>query len=175
MLIKRPSDIRSSEITDKAVYLNRREFIRTAASAAVGVGALAGTAAVVEAQKPAAHGKKLPGTKPSPLSVSDEKVNTWDQITTYNNYYEFGTDKESPSMQAHTLKTEPWSVVVEGECAKPAKYAFEDILKGETLEDRVYRLRCVEAWSMVIPWVGFPLSNFIKRCEPTSTTSSSIR
>ena len=93
----------------------------------------------------------------SPLSVTDEKPNTWEQITTYNNYYEFGTDKESPSLYAKTLKTEPWKVTVDGECAKPGDWNLEDILKGQTLEERVYRLRCVEAWSMVIPWVGFPL------------------
>ena len=99
--------------------------------------------------------------------AGDDRVNTWEQITTYNNFYEFGTDKEAPSMYAKSLRTEPWKVRVDGECAKPADYNIEDILKGQTLEDRVYRLRCVEAWSMVIPWVGFPMSDFIKRVEPT--------
>jgi methionine sulfoxide reductase catalytic subunit len=103
----------------------------------------------------------------SPLSA-DEKPNTWEQITTYNNYYEFGADKDQPSAFAGQLKTEPWTVVVDGECNKKATYNLEDILKGQTLEDRVYRHRCVEAWSMVIPWVGFPLADFIKKCEPTS-------
>jgi sulfoxide reductase catalytic subunit YedY len=168
MLIKRPSDIRSSEITDRKLYLNRREFMRTAAAgAAAGAGALA-TGATLAAANPAPHGRKLENVQKSPLSVTDERANTWEQITTYNNYYEFGTDKESPSLYAHTLKTEPWRVAVEGEVAKPATYNLEDILKGETLEERIYRLRCVEAWSMVIPWVGFPLANFIKRVEPTA-------
>jgi sulfoxide reductase catalytic subunit YedY len=167
MLIKHASDIRSSEITPKSHYLDRRAFIRAAgtAAAAAGVGAFALDA---EAAQPAAHGRKLENVRQSPLSTTGEKLNTWEQITTYNNFYEFGTDKESPSLYAKSLKTEPWRVVVEGEVAKPATYNLEDILKGETFEERVYRLRCVEAWSMVIPWVGFPLANFIKRVEPTS-------
>jgi sulfoxide reductase catalytic subunit YedY len=138
------------------------------ATAAAGVGVLTGASAVVEAAKPAPHGRKLEKLRNSPLSVTDEKPNTWEDITTYNNYYEFGADKDSPALYAHTLKTEPWKVVVEGECNKPATYNIEDILKGQTLEERIYRLRCVERWSMVIPWVGFPFSDFIKRCEPTS-------
>jgi len=168
MLIKRPADVRSSEITDKTLYLNRREFIRatagTAAAAATGV---LGAEGLLQAASPAPHGRKLENVKKSPLSA-DEKLNTWDQITTYNNYYEFGIDKDSPSMLARNFKTEPWSVVVDGECNKKATWNLEDILKGETLEERVYRHRCVEAWSMVIPWVGFPLADFIKKCEPTS-------
>jgi sulfoxide reductase catalytic subunit YedY len=171
MLIKRPSDIRSSEITDQKVYLNRREFVRAAgvaAGAAAGAGVFWGADATLSAAEPAPHGRKLDNVKQSPLSTTGERLNTWEQITTYNNYYEFGTDKEDPSLYAKSLKTEPWSVVIDGEVAKPAKYALEDILKGETLEERVYRLRCVEAWSMVIPWVGFPMANLIKRVEPTS-------
>jgi sulfoxide reductase catalytic subunit YedY len=168
MLIKPASDIRSSEITDKQLYLNRREFIRattgTAVAAATGV---LGAEAFVLAASPAPHGRKLENVKKSPLST-DEKANTWDQITTYNNYYEFGTDKDSPSMSARNFKTEPWTVAVEGECARKATWNLEDILKGQTLEDRIYRHRCVEAWSMIIPWVGFPLADFIKKCEPTA-------
>jgi sulfoxide reductase catalytic subunit YedY len=171
MLIKRASDIRSSEITDKKVYLGRREFLRTAAGvAAAGAGVMAAAETLSAAGKPAPHGRKLENVVPSPLSVdpSKEKLNTWEQITTYNNYYEFGTDKDSPSLTAGRLKTEPWSISVEGECNKKGNYHLEDILKGQTLEDRIYRLRCVERWSMVIPWVGFPLSNLINRAEPTS-------
>jgi sulfoxide reductase catalytic subunit YedY len=172
MLIKGPSDIRSSEITDKKLYLNRREFLQTATgAAAAGAAVIAGAGVVLEAAgQPAPHGRKLDNVRKSPLSVSaaDDKLNTWEQITTYNNYYEFGTDKDSPSEYAKSLKTEPWKVVVDGECNKPAAYNLEDILKGQTLEERIYRHRCVEAWSMVIPWVGFPLSDFIKKCEPTS-------
>jgi sulfoxide reductase catalytic subunit YedY len=169
MLIKPASDIRSSEITDKKLYLDRREFIRATAGTAAAVAAgIIGGEALLEAAPPAPHGRKLENIKKSPLSVVDEKANTWEQITTYNNYYEFGTDKDSPAMLSRSLKTEPWTVVVDGECNKKATWNLEDILKGQTLEERIYRHRCVEAWSMVIPWVGFPLSDFIKKCEPTS-------
>ncbi len=168
MLIKRPADIRNSEITDKKLYLNRREFLGASAATTAAVAAdVLGSAAFAEAATPAAHGRKLDNVKKGALST-DEKPNKWEEITTYNNYYEFGTDKDSPSMLARTYKTEPWTVVIEGECAKKGSMNLEDILKGETLEERVYRHRCVEAWSMVIPWVGFPLANLIKKCEPTS-------
>jgi methionine sulfoxide reductase catalytic subunit len=168
MLIKRASDIRSSDITDQKLYLNRREFIRTATGTAAAVAAgLALGEAWVEAATPAAHGRKLEGVKKSPLST-DEKQNKWEEITTYNNYYEFGVDKDSPSMLARSFKTDPWTVTVDGECAKKGPMNLEDVLKGETLEERVYRHRCVERWSMVIPWIGFPLANFIKKCEPTA-------
>jgi len=168
MLIKRADDIRSSEVTDKKLYLNRREFIRatTGTAAAVATG-IVGAEAFLHAATPAPHGRKLDNVQKSAFS-SDEKPNKWEDITTYNNYYEFGTDKDSPSMLARNFKTEPWTVTVEGECAKKAAWHLEDILKGQTLEDRIYRHRCVEAWSMIIPWVGFPLSDFIKKCEPTS-------
>jgi sulfoxide reductase catalytic subunit YedY len=169
MLISRRPDVRSSEITDKSLYLNRRAFIRaTAGTAAAAAAGIVGAEAFLDAAgTPAPHGRKLDDVKKSAFST-DEKPNTWEQITTYNNYYEFGVDKDQPSNFARQLKTAPWSIAVDGECNKKATYTLEDVLKGETLEDRIYRHRCVEAWSMVIPWVGFPLSNFIKRCEPTS-------
>jgi sulfoxide reductase catalytic subunit YedY len=168
MLIKRPADIRSSEITDKKLYLDRRQFIRaaTGTAAAVATGVL-GAEAFLQAATPAPHGRKLENVQKSAFST-DEKPNKWEDITTYNNYYEFGTDKDSPSMLARNFKTEPWTIAVEGECAKKAAWHLEDMLKGQTLEDRIYRHRCVEAWSMVIPWVGFPLADFIKKCEPTA-------
>src|SRR5580704_14956067 len=131
MLIKPPSDIRSSEITDKKLYLNRREFIQTAAGAgAAGAAVLAGAGVVLEAAaQPAPHGRKFDNVRKSPLSVSaaDDKLNTWEQITTYNNYYEFGTDKDSPSQYAKSLKTKPWKIAVDGECGKPAAYNLDDI------------------------------------------------
>jgi sulfoxide reductase catalytic subunit YedY len=168
MLIKPPADIPSSEITDKKLYLNRREFIRaaggTAVAAATGV---LGAEAVLQAAPPAPHGRKLENIKKSPLSA-DEKPNKWEEITTYNNYYEFGIDKDAPAQYAKSLRPEPWTVAVDGETGKKAAWHLEDILKGQTLEERVYRHRCVEAWSMVIPWIGFPLADFIKKCEPTS-------
>jgi sulfoxide reductase catalytic subunit YedY len=168
MLIKRATDIRSSEITDKKLYLNRREFIRATAgtAAAVATGVI-GAEAFLQAATPAPHGRKLENVKKS-ASSTDEKANKWEEVTTYNNYYEFGTDKDSPSMLARNFKTDPWTVTVDGECNKKAAWNLEDVLKGQALEERIYRHRCVEAWSMIIPWVGFPLSDFIKKCEPTS-------
>jgi sulfoxide reductase catalytic subunit YedY len=168
MLIKRPADIPSSEITDKKVYLNRRQFISAATGTVLATAAGLGTTATLLAQQPAPHGRKLVTTK-SPLSTT-ETPNTWEHITTYNNFYELEPGAgDGPSRVAKSFKpAEPWVVSVEGECAKGGKMNLEDILKGETLEDRIYRHRCVEAWSMVIPWVGFPLGNFIKRCQPTS-------
>ena len=173
MLIKKPADIRSSEITPKKDYQTRREFIKVAgmvAGAAVGVEVLTKGAAVLHAVQPAVHGRKWPNVKPNPTfsNTNGELKNTWEQITTYNNYYEFGTDKDQPAELARNFKTDNWVVEVGGECAKKGKYSLDDILKGETIEERVYRHRCVEAWSMVIPWDGIPLANFIKRCEPTS-------
>ena len=153
----------SSEITSQRVYVNRRTFIQSLMAA--GGATLAGDA--VSAQQPAVHGRKLK-TISSPFSTT-EKPNTWEHITTYNNFYEFGTDKSDPAIHAPKWRVpQPWTVSVEGEVAKPGKMNLEDILKSETLEDRIYRHRCVEGWSMIIPWVGFPLANLIKKVQPTS-------
>jgi sulfoxide reductase catalytic subunit YedY len=160
------TDVRSSEITDRKVYVGRRE-IMTAAVAALGGAALAGRRAL--AQQPAAHGRTLT-TVASPFSTT-ERPNTWEQVTTYNNFYEFGTDPDhgDPARYAPRWRPrEPWTVSIEGECANAGTMTLEDVLKGETLEDRIYRHRCVEGWSMVIPWVGFPLASLVGRCEPTS-------
>ena len=155
--------IRSSDITDRRVYLNRRTFMQ---SLMVAGGATLATD-VVAAQQPAAHGRKL-ATVSSPLSTT-EKPNTWEHITTYNNFYEFGTDKSDPAIHAPAFRLpQPWTVSIEGAVAKPGRMNLEDILKGQTLEDRIYRHRCVEGWSMIVPWVGLPLANLIKRVEPTS-------
>ncbi len=168
MLIKKAADLRESDVTPKDTFLKRRDFLAVAGSAAVGVATngfgLAGTPDAF-AQNPAAQ--KLTNLKKSPFST-DEKLNSYKDITTYNNFYEFGLDKADPGKYAHTLKPKPWSVVVEGQCGKPGTYNIEDIMKYAPLEERIYRLRCVEAWSMVIPWIGYPLSEFLKRCEPTS-------
>jgi sulfoxide reductase catalytic subunit YedY len=156
--------IRSSEITDKRVVIGRREFI-AAAMAAAG-GAVMGERPL-EAQQPATHGRKL-STVASSLSTR-EVPNSWEHVTTYNNFYEFGTGKDDPARNAPRWRPrQPWTVSVQGECAKTGTMSLDDILKGETLEDRIYRHRCVEGWSMVIPWVGFPLANLVKRCEPSS-------
>jgi sulfoxide reductase catalytic subunit YedY len=106
-------------------------------------------------------------TVPGPYST-DEEVNSWQDVTTYNNFYEFGTGKEDPYQNAGDFVASPWSVKISGECDKPGEYAFEDVMAPHTLEDRIYRHRCVEAWSMVVPWVGFPLGDLLKRFEPTS-------
>jgi len=156
--------IPSSDITDKRIYLNRRAFI--ASGLALAGGALVSDVRL-DAQQPAAHGRKL-DTMRSPLSTT-EPSNTWEQLTTYNNFYEFGTRKNEPARNAPAFKPrQPWTISIEGECAKKGTMTLEDVLKGQALEDRIYRHRCVEGWSMVIPWVGFPLASLIKRCEPTS-------
>ncbi len=170
MLIKKAADLRESDVTPKETFLRRREFLAVAGSTAVavatnGLGPVFTGTPTAAAQNPAAQ--KLANLKKSPFST-DEKLNSYKDITTYNNFYEFGLDKADPGKYAHTLKPRPWSVVVEGQCAKPGTYNIEDIMKYAPLEERIYRLRCVEAWSMVIPWIGYPLSEFLKRFEPTS-------
>jgi methionine sulfoxide reductase catalytic subunit len=166
MLIKKACDIKSSEITPKALYLDRRRFLQTAATGALTVAAMG---LVPGSARPgfAQAREKLEGVQKSSLST-DEPLTPYKDITNYNNFYEFGTDKYSPADEAKDFRTKPWSVVVEGEVNKPAVYQLEDLIKPHTLEERIYRLRCVEGWSMVIPWVGFPLGDVIKRFEPTS-------
>jgi len=153
--------IRSSEITPKALYLRRREFL---ALGAAGAGALLLPGGSRAAETP--HGRKLEGVKPGQPST-DEKKNSFDDITHYNNFYEFGTDKDDPARHASKLATRPWAVKVEGECAKPRTFDIDELLKLP-IEERVYRLRCVEAWSMVIPWDGFPLATLLEQVQPTS-------
>jgi len=158
------AEIKSSEITDKRIYLNRRAFIASTVAAAGGAML---TDTRLEAQQPAVHGRKLVTVK-SALSTS-EPPNPWEHVTGYNNFYEFGTRKDDPARNAPKFNPrQPWTIAIEGECAKKGSITLEDVLKGQTLEDRIYRHRCVEGWSMVIPWVGFPLASLITRCEPTS-------
>jgi sulfoxide reductase catalytic subunit YedY len=154
--------IRSSEITPKALYLRRREFLSLGAAGAGALLFAGGARAAAETL----HGRKLEGVKPGQPS-SDEKKNSLEEITHYNNFYEFGTDKDDPARHASKLQTRPWAVKVEGECAKPRTFDIEELLKLP-IEERVYRLRCVEAWSMVIPWDGFPLSALLEKVQPTS-------
>ena len=166
MLIKQAPDIRSSEITDERLYRSRRQFIQAASGAAMG--AVAG-ATVLGRYGGALHAQEtIPNLQKSPLST-DEDLNSYDDITSYNNFYEFGIDKGDPARYAHELTIAPWSVRIEGEMNKPAADVdIDDLLRPHTLEERIYRLRCVEAWSMVVPWVGFPLGDLVKRFEPTS-------
>jgi sulfoxide reductase catalytic subunit YedY len=152
MPINKSVPIPPSEITPESVFLNRRAFMQ-------GAGALALAAAL-----PA--DAALPAFRKSALST-DAKPNSWEEITTYNNFYEFGTDKADPAKNAHTLKTRPWTLRVEGECLQPRTWDIDALTKAFPLEERIYRLRCVEGWSMVVPWLGFPLAALIKQVLPT--------
>ncbi|SMF97317.1 sulfoxide reductase catalytic subunit YedY [Methylomagnum ishizawai] len=156
MLIQRPSDIRSSEITPPELFHDRRRFLQMT----LGATALAALPPVFAAGLP------LAGIRKSQYTV-DDKPTPYESVTTYNNFYEFGTAKEDPAQYAGGLKTRPWTIAVEGEVHKAQAFDIEDILKMAPLEERIYRLRCVEAWSMVVPWVGFPLAELLKRVEPT--------
>ncbi len=160
--IKRRSDILPSEITPPDVYEARRRFLR------LGAGGLV-TATGLAALWPAAAraNAKLPNVSKGPFSTQEE-LTPYESVTTYNNFYEFGTDKEDPARLAASLKPRPWQVAIDGEVAKPGVYEVDDLIRQHALQERVYRLRCVEAWSMVIPWVGIPLSEVLKRVEPNS-------
>ena len=163
MLIRPSSDIQPSEITDQASLVRRRDFMRTAA----GLGLAGGLYGVGLWDSASVHAaSKLSGVSKSTYSIN-EPLTPLEAITSYNNYYEFGTDKSDPAAYAGKLKTRPWQVKIEGEVGKPRTYDIDDLLKLAPLEERIYRMRCVEGWSMVIPWVGFPLSALIKRAEPT--------
>ena len=167
MLLRKSPDIKSSEITDKKLYLRRREFIQAAALTTVG--AAAGALGIGQAEAQPWPRVKIPGPIQSSGWGKGEKVNEYQDITTYNNFYEFGTEKSDPAENARSLKTTPWTVKIDGLVGKPADYNLEDIVKPQALEERIYRLRCVERWSMVIPWIGFPLASLLKRVEPGST------
>jgi sulfoxide reductase catalytic subunit YedY len=160
----------SSEITPRAVYEGRRQWLAQLAAGAGGVALAAWAQREAFAQTASRPGKlaALPGRK-SALSggTSAEKLTPYEDVTSYNNFYEFGTDKSDPAAYAGSLKPRPWSVVVEGECSKPRTFGLDDLLKLSPMEERIYRLRCVEGWSMVIPWVGYSLAELIKRVEPT--------
>lgn len=186
MIIKTRKEIPSSEITPEPVYRERRKFLKAGASsilAAAGTG-LMSPAARAEvgdslfarapadinlASKPDWLVQKVAERIDAPASGSfntDEALTPFEDVTTYNNFYEFGTAKDDPSRNAGEFRIDPWSVEIAGECGKPGTYTLEDILKPHTFEERVYRLRCVEAWSMVIPWLGIPMADLLKRFEP---------
>ncbi len=159
MLIRRALDIKSSEITDYKLYLNRRSFL-------IGVTALALAPSRAHAAPPPA-GPSLQAARNPAFTVEDPPTK-FESVTTYNNFYEFGVNKDDPARFAHMLKPRPWTIQVDGHVARPKTYDIEELLRLAPLEERVYRLRCVEGWSMVIPWIGYPLSALIKRVEPTS-------
>jgi methionine sulfoxide reductase catalytic subunit len=175
MWIKRPGtsrltgdDIPRSEITPQRIFENRRRVLQAAGAAALG--GLIGVGAHEEAHaafsSPDAKAQKLVA-KPNPKFVVVDKPTPFQDVTSYNNFYEFGTDKSDPAHHAGTLRPRPWKVSVEGEIRNPKVYDIDELLKLAPLEERVYRLRCVEGWSMVIPWIGVPLSELIKRAQPT--------
>ncbi len=166
MLIRTKSDIPSSEITPKQVYVNRRTFM---AAAVAGLAVAAGKRAFGDTGKGSTPPLEKLATIASPLSTPGLTLTPYEDITHYNNFYEFGVNKDDPARNAHTLKTRPWTVKVEGLVSKPKTFDIDTLLKLRPMEERVYRFRCVEAWSMVIPWAGYSLSEFIRQCDPLST------
>ena len=166
----RGSDLpKPSEITSRAVYDGRRDWLKAAAGGAAGVAlaAWAGRQAHAQTARP---GKlaALPGARSSVAGATTmDKLTPYADVTSYNNFYEFGTDKADPAVNAHTLKTRPWMIAIEGEVKKPKVYDIDELLKLSPMEERIYRLRCVEGWSMVIPWVGYSLAELVKHVEPT--------
>ena len=167
MLIKKPSDIPSSEITPKSAFMNRRKFITGAAAtgAAIAAGLYLRSIDSEKAEAATGNGAKLAGIVKSQYSVT-EKPTSFKDITNYNNYYEFSTDKYEPNGLSANFRTRPWTVSIEGLVKKPKKIDIDAIMKLAPLEERIYRHRCVEGWSMVIPWVGYPLSTLLNQVEP---------
>lgn len=193
MLIKTAKEIPSSEITPEKVYRNRRQFIKAGASLAIGAGAVVNGLIVPSASaqqgdalrarapqdlnlasKPQWLEDHISGYQPAPDTgpyTTDEDLTPFEDVTTYNNFYEFGMGKNDPARRSEGFSIDPWSVEVAGEVHKPGTYTLEDILKPHDMEERIYRMRCVEAWSMVIPWIGFPLGDLLKRFEPTGNAN----
>lgn len=171
MLIKRSSiieqltDISPSEITSKEIYQSRRRFIKGGAALALGGGL--GVTSMLATQKISHAASKFSNLIKSPFNT-DETLTPYKDVTSYNNFYEFGTSKTSPAGMSKNFRTEPWAITVSGEIEKPLTLGMEDILRRYPMEERIYRLRCVEAWSMVVPWIGFPLASLIKDLKPTS-------
>jgi len=172
--IPQPHEPLPSEITPRAAYEGRRVWLQQAGALAAAAGGLGSLGDPAQAAAPALTPRAgkldalaaVRGTTPG--SVVMDKLTPYEDVTTYNNFYEFGTDKSDPAEYAHTLRTRPWSLSIEGEVGKPLKLGLDDLLKAGAMEERIYRLRCVEGWSMVIPWVGYSLSTLIRRAEPTS-------
>ncbi|MBS2030192.1 MAG: protein-methionine-sulfoxide reductase catalytic subunit MsrP [Deltaproteobacteria bacterium] len=167
MLIKKPADVASSELTSEALYLRRREFLAAGVAVAT-LGSRLARAVEPTAPAPAPAVDGLPPFAKSPLSTTSEKQTSLEDATHYNNYYEFGTSKSDPAENAGAFKPRPWTVKLEGELAKPRTIDLDELMKLVPLEERIYRMRCVEAWSMVIPWVGLPLGALLKKLAPTS-------
>lgn len=156
MLIGHAPDLTEKDVTDEALYLRRREFMM--ASGAIGAAAFGGASPVEAA--PLKY-------SPNRMKIDEDKTPIGD-VTSYNNFYEFGTGKDDPASYAKMMRTRPWTVTIAGLCDKPGRYGVDDLIRRFPLEERIYRMRCVEAWSMVIPWVGFPLAKLIQAAQPTS-------
>ena len=157
--LKKRWEIAESEVTPEALYRRRREFIKGAG--AIGGALLLGGLPTVKASYP------VDGYRKGVITL-DEDLTDEEDATSYNNFYEFGTDKDDPKKNSQSFMTDDWTIEVSGHCEKPGTYAFEDLIKPSELEERIYRLRCVEAWSMVIPWIGVPLGDMLKKMQPTS-------
>ena len=167
MIIKQASDIRSSEITPKSLYLRRREFIQAGTAALIAAGCGPASDALLLAQGGGLA--KLPDVKKNPQYSTTEMMNTYEQVTSHNNFYEFESGAgDGPKRRSKNFKPRPWKIAIEGDVAKPGSYDIDEFIKPYQLEERIYRMRCVEGWSLVVPWVGFQLSELIKRVEPTS-------
>jgi sulfoxide reductase catalytic subunit YedY len=167
MLIKKAADIRSSEITPKSLYVNRRKFLAGAALAGAAVAAGFELSKTLNPSMTALAGNKIDGIKKSSFSTT-ETITPYNDVTHYNNYYEFSTEKDEPAELAKNFRTRPWKVKIDGEVAKKQELDIDTILKMAPPEERIYRHRCVEGWSIVVPWIGFSLSELIKRVNPTS-------
>ncbi len=164
ILKKRLGQLASKEVTDETLYLNRRQFLNRSATIATASMLQSSLVNAAETPKPTFETLEKSGFS------TEERLTSYDSVTTYNNFYEFGTDKSSPALLATQFPdtSKPWRITIEGECDKPGEYDYDDLIRPFTLEERIYRFRCVEGWSMVIPWVGFPLADLIKRAQPNS-------
>ena len=167
MLIRKGSDLTYADVTPKSVYLDRRKFLQAMGIAGAAAAAGKGLFDLAFPSQSAFAATKFTGLAKSPFSTT-EKQNSYEDVTHYNNFYEFGTDKGDPAKNSKNFNTSNWVVSVEGEVSKPRKFTMDEILKIAPLEERIYRHRCVEAWSIVVPWIGFSLSNLVKLVEPTS-------
>jgi sulfoxide reductase catalytic subunit YedY len=167
MLVKRAPDLKNSDVTPRSIYLNRRNFLYGIGLAGGLALAGKGVMGLISPSASAFATTRLQGLSGSPFNTT-EKVTSEQVVTTYNNYYEFGTEKDQPAKNAQKFVTSPWTVSVEGECAKPRKFSMDEILKLAPLEERIYRHRCVEAWSIVVPWIGYSFSTIAKLVEPNS-------
>ena len=167
MLIKKAEDIRSSEITPKSVYLNRRKFLAGAAVAGAAAATGISLRNIITPTATVLAGNKIDGIQKSPFSTT-EKITPYQDVTNYNNYYEFSTDKTGPADLAKDFRSRPWKVKIDGQVEKKQELDVDAIIKMAPPEERIYRHRCVEGWSIVVPWIGYSLSEFIKRVNPTS-------